>query len=326
MRSVLPRLAWVALLAATLSSGHAARAAACTCPAIEGRVLLPSASKLAPASGPWLVLRPPGEVPSLRTEKSVPVPIEIVRSFSALSLCPRSFALVRPVTPLEDGAFYQLVIGWSGGVHGQRFKATARAPKRVDRWLHVRLERKVVDLQMVDVDCAPTKLEPAHAKGHFVTTLEADAPALLFLEVSAEDTSFGSLAEGNATLSGDEASQLALSTSTKVSIPELDTTAACARVVVRDALDGVVYDQVLCPEPGKSLAADLPVSIPEHVIRAESPAEDSGCALGRERGHPFGHGSTALSVLAMALWLSRKRRRSVSRLTAHASASTLRRG
>lgn len=236
---------------------------------------------------------------TLRTELGEEVPSETLRSFTDLSLCAWSFELIRPSAPLEAGAYYRLAIAGDQESDEREFKATERAPEIVERSLRVSLEHTVTDVEMSDAGCSHPKFNGLHAKGMLGAQVEADAPALLFLELSAADSSFGQLASASASLEQGIASRFALSNRARADIPQLDTTADCARVVVRDALDAVVFDQELCPEPGKGVEAIKTVSIPEHLVRESPAAEDQGCGCRAPRSNPAGLG--ALLLLGLGL-------------------------
>lgn len=287
------------LAACVVGIGVCARspsAEACTCQLPPPRVLLPSASNLAPAAGPWLVVHSGDATVTLRTELGEEVPSETLRTFTSPSLCAWTFDLVRPSVPLEAGGYYRLAIAEDQESDERELKATERAPEIVERSLRVSLEHTVLDEEL---GCAQPEIELKHTKGWFQAQVEADAPALLFLELSAVDSSFGQLVSGNVSLDQGIASRFALSNRARADIPQLDTTADCARVVVRDALDAVVFDQEICPEPGKGVEATKTVSIPEHLVRESPVAEDQGCGCRAPRSNPAGLG--ALLLLGLGL-------------------------
>lgn len=290
------------------------------------QLLLPSATSLVPAAGPWLVLGPSDASLTLESDLGEPVELETVRTFQELSLCGWPFRLVRPKGPLEVGEYYRLAVATQDDSDERRFKATDRLPKTVERLLTVKVRHEIVDGEMNEAGCSHPKLNGLHAKGIFVGSAQTDAPALLFMEFSVADQTFGELSGGAVSLDQGSASRFALSTEARTDLPQLDTSAACARVVVRDALDAVVFDQELCPEPGKSVEKTETVSISEHLVRETSePEEGCGCRLRRTESPSAG----ALSLLLLALSArfrrgTRSRNRSASTSTRRSTAATKR--
>ena len=270
---------------------------ACICQPPKPTVLLPSATTLAPAAGPWLVLHEGDGVGSLRSELGDLVPLESMGSFDELSLCGRRFELLRPTTPLDTGLSYELSLVSGTVADSRKFRASSREPKLVERAVHLKIAHSVFDSEMSEASCADPKFNGLHAKGFFQASIELDAPALLFVELSATDTTFGQLVEGNATVGQGQSSAVALEARAVASLPQLDTTADCALLVIRDSRNDVVHDQELCPQPGETLESDHTLTVPEHLIRepGEEP-EGCGCRVGRRDGSGLG----AVFLLALA--------------------------
>lgn len=285
---------------------HSFEAGACTCQVAKTRILLAAATNRAPLAGPWLVMHPGDAKASLEDELGTPQPGSVVRSYSLDSLCRFRLELLRPDVPLVADEWYRLSLVGPSGNDTRAFKASARPVKSVERLLKVSLENYVYDGVMSQAGCSHPKYDDLHFNGYFGARIETDAPALLFLEVSAADSTFGQIVEGWASIDEGESSPAAVTTTAHAAVVRLDTTAACARVVVRDALDVTVYDQELCPEPGKTLGSEQTVSVAEHLIR-DPPSEpiDDGCGC---RARPSGQtGFASLGLLVLAL-LGRRRR------------------
>jgi hypothetical protein len=274
------------------------------------KVLLASASNLAPAAGPWLIFRAGDGAATLHDELGGVVPTQTLRSFANLSLCEHFAELVRPGAPLATGEYYTLSVSSDYGSDDRRFKATARAPETVERFLRVVLDHSLFDGELYEGGCAHPKFNGLHAKGFFQARVETDTPALVFVELSVADSSFDELSSGGASLDQGMASQFAVSNLAKAHVPQLDTTADCAHVVVRDSLDTVLFDRELCPEPGKGVEATNTVSLSEHLVRESSPAEDEGCSCRAPRGRST---TGAVTLLLGALLLRRWRGRRGSR-------------
>jgi hypothetical protein len=279
---------------------------ACTC-VIENRVLLASASNLAPADGPWLVTHGPGVLASLVDEVGNDVPIEVVRTYSRGSLCDNPFELVRPVAPLDSGARYDLALFATSGppaLDSRKFKATTREPRQVERVISVKVER-VVDPGPIDSgSCAPAKLDGQTQTGHFTATLSSDSPALMFLSLSVTDSAFGELGDSTPTLGTGSATKFAVTGMAETSVPELETSAPCAHVVVRDTEDVTLFDEQMCPDPGASVTLERTVTLAEHLVREPPEQDDSGCNVSRSRSR-----LPALTLLALTLSLLLRRQR-----------------
>ena len=261
---------------------QAARAEACTCQSPGNHVLLPSATKWAPVGGPWLVVHGEEVTPRLLDDQGQEWLVESARRYDALGLCPRSFELLRPTAPIPDGMRYSLELVSPGGAElwdKRTFIATSDVPRMVKRELSVKLERMEAPGVVTDGGCSSPELIGETQKGVFAASVSANAATLLFLEVSAEDTKHGTLTDGNASVGPGSSSEYALIDTVTASVPELTTTASCAHVVVRDALDATVYDQTLCPDAGASVEETLSVTLPEHLIREAPKTEPSDCSV-----------------------------------------------
>lgn len=260
-------------------------------------MLLPSATKWAPVGGPWLVVHADDATGRLLDDQGQEWLVESARRYDALGQCPRSFELLRPTAPIPDGMRYSLALVSPAGAklsENRSFIATSDSPRTVKREVHVKLERSVAPGVLSAAECAPQDLDGETRAGVFTASLKANAPTLLFLELSAEDTKHGTLVEGNASVGPGSSSSYALTDAATASVPELSTTEACARVVIRDALDATVYDQKLCPAAGSSAEETLNVQVPEHLIREAVQSESSDCATA-----PRGGGRTPVGMLAL---------------------------
>ncbi len=290
---------WSMAAMALLTAGAwPARAEACSCGPPKPRTLLPSVTSLAPATGPWLVMHGGDGVAELRSEQGDPLGVETQHSFGALALCSRQFDLLRPTTPLEAGARYELAISSTAGADSRGFRATDRELATLPVTAHVKLAHTAVDSE--SGGCADPKLDGLHQKGLFAATVELDQPALLFAELSASDSKFEQLSDGSATLSEGMASEFAISTTATAELPELDTTAKCVTLKLFDARDAKVFDQELCPEPGKTLESDHALTVSEHLIPepGEDPESGCGCRVGSgSRPEPWVAALLALAVV-----------------------------
>lgn len=285
-------------------------ASACTCSSPGNRVLLASNTTLAPAAGPWLVLYGSEATVRLTDELGAEWPTESVRRHRSLGLCTSTYDLVRPVTPLSEGALYRLELSSPDGLEAtdqREFVATKREPRRVERTLALSLERVAKAGVMSGAGCGSPELEGEAVNGAFAARVDAGQPILLFVEVSVEDSKHGVLAESRPSIDQGPSSTQTVSAVASASVPELVTSAACARVVVRDALDATVYDKELCPKPGETLEESLSVEMPEHLVREHPDEVDEGCSC----SHVGSRGSVGsglwLLVLA-ALGLGRRAR------------------
>ena len=278
---MLARIGIALAASAVVLVGRAPRAEACSCQLTENRVLLPSATKWAPVGGPWLIVHGEETTARLLDDHGQEWAVETARRYDASSLCARTFELLRPTAPIPDGMRYTLELAAAASAKlsdSRTFVATGDLPRSVKRELTVKLERVLAPGTMSDAGCSPSELNGETAKGIFFASVSADLPTLLFLELSADDTKHGALVDGNASIGPGTSSSYALAKSVTAEIPELSTTAVCARVVIRDALDGAVYDQKLCPDAGASVEESLSVTVPEHLIRETTESEPSDCA------------------------------------------------
>ncbi|MBI3205136.1 MAG: MYXO-CTERM sorting domain-containing protein [Myxococcales bacterium] len=288
----------MAAMALLTAGAWPARAEACSCGPPKPRTLLPSVTSLAPATGPWLVMHGGDGVAELRSEQGDPLGVETQHSFGALALCSRQFDLLRPTTPLEAGARYELAISSTAGADSRSFRATDREPATLPVMAHVKLAHTVVDTE--SGGCSDPKLDGLHQKGVFAASVVLDQPALLFAELSASDSKFEQLSDGSATLSEGVASEFAISTTATAELPELDTTAECVTLKLFDARDAKVFDQELCPEPGKTLQSDHALTVSEHLIPepGEDPESGCGCRVGpASRPEPWVAALLALAVV-----------------------------
>lgn len=292
---------WSMAAIALLTAGAwPARAEACSCGQLKPRTLLPSVTSLAPATGPWLVVHGGDGVAELRSEQGDPLGVETQHSFSALALCSRQFDLLRPTTPLEAGARYELVISSAAGADSRSFRATDREPATFPVTARVTVGHTVVDSVSSEASCADPQFNGLHQNGVLFASVELDHPALLFAELSASDSKFGTLSEGTATLSEGMSSEFAISTTVTISVPQLDTTAKCVTLKLFDARDAKVFDQELCPQPGQTLESDHALTVSEHLIPepGEDPESGCGCRVGsRSRPEPWVAALLALAVV-----------------------------
>jgi len=294
---------WAPTILAGFVLLHASDAAACVCDT-KTRILLPAATNLAPLAGPWLVMHPGDATTSLEDELGNALPASAARSYAADSLCGPRFELIVPDAPLIANGWYRLSLVGPSGNDTRAFKASERSARTLERKLTVSLESVVAETTF-PTDCSNPKYDGLHSQGAFVARLEADAPALLFVSISATDSSFGELVAGGASLGPSESSAFAVTTAAEASVPRLDTTGSCARVVVRDALDVTVHDQELCPAPGKTLGSEQTVSVSEHLIREPPSAPiDDGCGC---RTRPSGNPGAGLGFVLLLTLVARGR-------------------
>lgn len=269
------RLFAITTALATLSSAPR-EARALTCVAPGNHVLLPSATTLAPVGGPWLVLHEPDATVRLTDELGQEVPIESARTIESL-VCVFTFDLYRPKGTIQEGALFTLEASSPGAASDSRdFVASSRSPRQVKRTLAIQLERTSHPEVLSNYYAEP--LEGEQANGYFLALVTADSPTLMFLELSVADTKLGSIVEGSASLESSASSLHALSTRVSATVPELVTSSGCAKVVIRDPFDAVVYDKELCPKVGEKLEESVTAELAEHLLREDPEQEEGDCS------------------------------------------------
>lgn len=282
-------------------------AQACSCQTPGNRVLLASSSGLSPANGPWLIVNDEGSTTRLTDELGVELPLVGLRKLQQFTLCRWSFSLFRPEAPLDPGARYTLSTTLPGEfvpAHERRFKATERAPRRVKRDLVVRLDLSVAPHDVWG--CVPVAYEGEPAEGYFDLTVTTNEPTLLFVEMKIKDSKFGDLSFGTASVGEGMASSLAVTYDAKLDVPKLTSSAGCAQVIVHDALDGLVFDEELCPSPGSFAESLKSVEVPEHLVR-EPPSAEEGCAASNEPAPRSGGALAFAGACAVGLLVRRRR-------------------
>jgi hypothetical protein len=297
------RASWIAAGCLVMLLLTAPRSHACSCRSLS--YLLSTAGGASQALDLPLVYAANFATPVLTDASGQPLELAAFRTLASLGLCGAPFQFLRPSPALSSGVEYTLMPAsplpdddaWVNE-HTVTFRAGGSSHGlSLVLELEARLEA-VEPYRSSEAACGDPRLNDHLISRTTTVSFSASEPALLFLQVTAQDPLLGAITDTATSFRNDS-----LGTTAAVTLPVPEEGPGCVSVALIDALGADVWQRELCPTLEAPELVTASATVPSLGPRADASeptgGDHAGCACSSGRA-PSPSGTPWLLLMGAA--------------------------